>query len=474
VKFYVTTPIYYPNSKPHLGSAFSTIIAHYLYLLYKQHGYDSFFLTGMDEHGEKIENKAKQANKTPQQFVDEMAGAFQTSWQTLGITPSYFIRTTHPQHKKVVQQVLQYVYDKGFIYKGRYSGYYCVDCERYYGEDELLDGKRCPYHNKIVEKKEIDAYFFKLSAFKEQVVEFIKEHVPKIRQKELLVRVEDLKDLCISRPKEQVSWGIELPFDPKHVTYVWFDALLNYYSALVITGKENMWPPDVHVIGKDILWFHAVIWPAMLSAMDKEMPHYILSHGFLTVNKQKMSKSLGNVVDPVEVAETFGSDALRYYLLSKTSLHHDSDFSITELKKVYNNELAAIIGNTVNRVFTLIKKFGSQDSKALSVVEENKNKIAKKVELKDYEWLIEQGTRVMVNNFNHINTYLSQQEPWKKQGLERKVVIGTAFESLKIALRTIQPLLPKTVATLEHTFNKKVEEWKANDIKPIILFKTKE
>lgn len=359
-KFYVTTPIYYPNDIPHIGHAYTTIVADVLARWNKAKGNNVFFLTGTDEHGKKIELAAKNNGKNPKQFVDELIPKFKNAWANLNLEYNYFIRTTDKNHEKVVKEILQKVYDKGDIYKGVYEGYYCTACEAYYTEKDLIDGC-CPIHKTKIEILKEDSYFFKLSKYQKKLLglyernpEFIS---PKNRRKEIINKVKGgLKDLSISRTS--FDWGIKLPFDEKHIAYVWFDALLNYYSATREKGREKFWPANVHLIGKDILWFHAVYWPAILLSAGIKLPSKIFAHGWWTFNNEKISKSRGKVINVDELVSIAGVDSARYFLLRATPFGDDGDFSEQALIDRHNNELANKLGNLVSRVAGLIEKNG--------------------------------------------------------------------------------------------------------------------
>ena len=362
-KFYVTTPIYYPNDIPHVGHAYTTIAADVLSRYYKLKGYDVFFLTGTDEHGKKIENAARKKGKKPQEFVDSLIPKFKDAWHKLNLDYDKFIRTTDKDHERIVTEVLQKVYNNGDIYLGQYEGFYCTSCEAYYTEKDLID-ECCPIHKIKIEKLKEESYFFKLSKYQKKLLELYKKNPdfisPKNRRQEVINRVkEGLKDLSISRAN--FSWGIPLPFDKKHVCYVWFDALFNYYSATREKGKEKFWPADVHLIGKDILWFHTVYWPAFLLSLGfkfEELPKKVFAHGWWTFNKEKISKSRGKIINIDELVNIVGTDSARYFLLRNIPFGEDGDFSEEALIARHNNELANKLGNLVSRVTSLIEKHG--------------------------------------------------------------------------------------------------------------------
>jgi len=440
---FITTPIYYPSGRPHLGSAYTTLAADTLARLYRLLGHDVFFLTGMDEHGEKIQRKAEEEGLPPQEYVDRIAVLFKKAWERLHINYDFFIRTTHPKHKAIVRQLLQKAYEEGYIYKGVYEGYYCVSCERYYTEKDLVEGK-CPYHYKPVEKRRIESYFFKLSQFQDRLLQLYQEKprfLPPLHREEVINRVkEGLKDLSISRPKEQVSWGIEVPFDPNHVVYVWFDALLNYYTGPIIAGRPT-WPPTLQLMGKDIIWFHTVIWPAMLMALHMELPEREIAHGFLTVDGRKMSKSLGNVIDPLEVAERYGSDALRYYLLVKLSFGGDGDFSWQAFRESYAKELAGDVGNLANRLVVLRGKvgLGRPTGELTSQWDAVERELREKAATYDVEGLFNESYGKLFSFVRAINAFLNEKEPWRSRDSDAVAEAWEAFEKAKPFLATILP-----------------------------------
>ncbi|MCA1810204.1 MAG: methionine--tRNA ligase, partial [Lentisphaerae bacterium] len=334
-KFYVTTPIYYVNDVPHIGHAYTTILADTLAHYQRLRGRPTKFLTGTDEHGQKVQRAAAKNGITPQEQADRTVVRFQQLWRKLGINNDDFIRTTEPRHTRVVSRLLQRLYDRGEIYKARYDGWYCVPCERFYADSDLLEGK-CAECGRDLERISEANYFFKMSAYREWLIDYIRQHPefiqPDFRRNETLGFLQKpLNDLCISRPKTRMSWGIDLPFDPDYVTYVWFDALINYISAVGCTEDEQQfakwWPADYHLIGKDILITHTVYWPTMLKAMDLPLPRTVFAHGWWLIDSNKMSKSVGNAVNPMDMAEKYGTDAFRYFLLAEMTLGQDCNFS---------------------------------------------------------------------------------------------------------------------------------------------------
>ncbi len=362
-KFYVTTSIAYANAKPHIGFALELIQADVLARLHRQKGENTFFLTGTDEHGTKLYRAAEEANKEPQEFCDEISQQYRELKKVLNISRDDFIRTTEERHKKAAQALWKKC--EKDIYKKKYKGYYCVGCENFINQKDLVDGK-CPNHQKKPESVEEENYFFKLSKYQDKLLDFYKENpnfvIPEKRFNEIRSFVkEGLEDISISRSKEKLPWGIAVPGDESQVMYVWFDALTNYISALGWPEEkkefETFWPADIHVIGKDINRFHTALWPAMLMSAEIDPPKQVLVHGFISSEGKKMSKSLGNVVDPVELVNKYGTDAVRYYLLREIPTTEDGDFSQEKFKKRYNHDLANDLGNLLNRVLVMINNY---------------------------------------------------------------------------------------------------------------------
>jgi methionyl-tRNA synthetase len=491
-KFYITTPIYYVNTDPHIGGAYTTVAADVLARYHRSKGEQVFFLTGTDEHGAKIAEAAAKNNKTPKEFADEIVAKYQLLWDELQISHDNFIRTTDPQHEKIVAAIVQRLYDKGFIYKGTYSGLYCVGCERYYTEKELVDGK-CPYHQTAPTQLSEDCYFFKLSGFQEPLMKMIDAGdwvvAPKERRNEVLgfLKTEKLEDLAISRAKAKMNWGVTLPWDKNQVLYVWVDALLNYLTGLKWNGDFNQlsdfWPPEVQLIGKDILRFHAIIWPAMLLALEISLPKKLFVHGFFTINGQKMSKSLGNVIDPHEVIKIFGSDAARYLLLSLFPFGQDGDVSMDKFYDKYSANLASGLGNLVSRVITLAQK---QDVVyEFSENESFKAKISQawpayEKALDDLSF--EQALTIVQDLSSFCDKYIEETQPWQllktDLALFQKVMYNL-LESLRHLAWLVGPFMPeineKILAALGlYTENKKdlslVKDWGAvnhYEVKPI-------
>ncbi|MEF9427187.1 MAG: methionine--tRNA ligase, partial [Candidatus Mariimomonas ferrooxydans] len=365
-KFYVTTPIYYVNDVPHIGHAYTTIAADIAARYSRLTGKEVFFLTGTDEHGQKVEKAALEKGRSPKEHSDLMAENFKNLWIKLNISNNAFIRTTDIEHIKTVQGLLQMLWDRGEIEKRDYSGWYCTPDERFWTEKEIIDGN-CPDCGRPVENIQEENYFFLMSKYHKNLIEYIKKNpsyiLPETRRNEVLGFLENntLGDLCISRPRARLSWGISIPFDKDFVTYVWFDALVNYFSATryLVPGAEKArlgdfwWPADYHIVGKDILTTHAVYWSTMLMALNLPLPGHIFTHGWWTVRRKKMSKSLGNVIDPNEMIEKYGTDAFRYFLFREVTFGLDGDFSEEALIKRINTDLANDLGNLLNRFLPL-------------------------------------------------------------------------------------------------------------------------
>lgn len=468
-KFYVTTPIYYPNRPPHIGSAYTTIIADVLKRYYWSLGYEVFYLTGTDEHGMKLYREAQEKNMSPEEFVGEIVKHFKRAWRDLDIEYDRFIRTTEKDHEEVVKYIVSRIYERGDIYKGTYRGLYCVDCERYYTEKELIEGKKCPIHLKPVEILDMECYFFKLSKYEKDLLRLYRENkrfiLPEERKNYIIKVIEDkgLKDVAISRPKWYLPWGIECPWDKEHVLYVWIDALINYISGLdFLKDKEKfnkMWPPDIQLIGKDILWFHVVIWPAILLSVGLELPKTIFAHGFLTVDGKKISKSLGTDIDPRDLVKKYGSDAVRYYVCRAIPFGEDGDFSEKDLRTYYNNELLNEIGNLAYRILSLAERyFGgilpeigghtNIESEVSSQIAEHLSRFHKYMQ----NLQIHHAVMEIIRIAQRINVYLNRTEPWKlwKQNEKErvKVIIRHSLDWLYVLDAVIYPFMPKTALNL--------------------------
>lgn len=363
--FYITTPLYYVNAKPHIGHAYTNILCDTFARYRRFRGEDVFFLTGTDEHGTKIEKAAREQKKEPRQYVDDMVPEFKKLWEILGIKYDYFIRTTDESHKKIVQNILRNLEQKGEIYKASYKGWYCTPCESFWTKLQLFEGK-CPDCKRGVQELSEDNYFFKLSKYQKWLIDYIESNPnfvrPEIRKNEILGFLkEPLEDLCITRPRTRLAWGIDYPTSKEHVVYVWFDALINYVSAADFTTDEKkfktLWPADIHMVGKDILRQHAVYWPIMLKACGVEMPKTVMAHGWWTMSGAKVSKSRGNAVDPIELVKKYGVDALRYFLLREATIGADGAFSEDLLAERYTSDLANDLGNLWFRLASMLDQY---------------------------------------------------------------------------------------------------------------------
>lgn len=456
-KFYVTTPIYYVNDKPHIGHAYTTILADVLARYHKVEEEDVFFLTGLDEHGQKVQQAAEERGLSPQDHCNELAPRFIELWDRLEIQYDDFIRTTEPRHIKVVQDVLKEVYDKGDIYSDEYEGWYSVAEERFVTETEKNSGDF-----RDVKKLKERNWFFRMGKYQEKLIKYIEDNPafiqPEHRCNEVLGFLKKpLGDLCISRPKSRMNWGIELPFDKDYVTYVWFDALLNYITG-VGYGKDadlfkKWWPASVHLIGKDILTTHCVYWSTMLFSLGLPLPKMIFAHGWWLTGDTKMSKSLGNVVDPLGLIDEYGVDPVRYYLMRDMVLGKDANFTMESFIKRYNSDLANDFGNLLNRVSGLIGKYfdgcvpepdDSDDEKVfqLNVVEFK----VKETEDCVNELRIEAAINSTMLIVQEANKYMEKQAPWKvaKTDLERAgTILYTATEALRVSAVLLKPVMPK-------------------------------
>ena len=453
--FYLTTPIYYVNARPHLGHAYSTIIGDALCRWHRLLGDDVHFLTGTDEHGLKIQQAADAAGKTPQEFADGIAPLFQDAWQRLNISNDDFIRTTEPRHRAGVQELLQRCYDAGDIELGVYQGKYCVACEEYYTDEELLPGDQCPIHKRPVEYFEEENYFFRLSRFQDRLLDWYAAHpgaiTPEFRGNEALGLIRSgLRDFSVSRTS--LTWGIPLPWDPKHVAYVWFDALANYITAIGYGTDqqrfEQWWPVDYHLIGKDIIRHHCVYWPAMLMSAGLEPPKGWAVGGWLLVGGEKMSKTSGNVVNPLDLIDEFGVDGFRYYVLADTTFGQDGDFTYEGLTGRYNSDLANNFGNLLSRVATVVGKKCDGVGPAPRADSPLAEAAAEAVAGTIAGWADVQPSRALDATWSLIratNAYLEANEPWKAEpGAAVDAVMGDALEALRIVTVLASPALPAT------------------------------
>jgi len=472
--FYVTTPIYYVNDKPHIGHAYTTILADVLSRYYRDMGRNVFFLTGLDEHGQKVQQAAESKGVTPIEHCNEMAPRFVDLWRKLHIQYDDFIRTTEKRHSTIVQSLLQKVYDKGDIYEDSYEGLYSVSEERFITQKEADSGD----FRDVRELKEKN-YFFKMSKYQSRLIKHINDNPtfiqPEHRRNEVLGFLRSpLEDLCISRPKDRLNWGIEIPFDKKYVTYVWFDALINYVSAIGYQSDEKkyntFWPVNFHLIGKDILTTHSVYWPTMLMSAELPLPKSIFAHGWWLSDQTKMSKSLGNVVDPLDLIDSYGVDPIRFYLMKEMVLGQDANFSMDSFIKCYNSDLANDFGNLLSRVTNLINKFydgelepifddsiDGQDVKyaALDSMELSKNFMN--------DMKINEAINSIFNFVRKVNKYLEITAPWKLVKTDIKKagkVLYTAAESLRIISLLLSPVMPNRTESVMNalgTINRDLE-----------------
>lgn len=474
-KWYVTTPIYYVTAKPHLGSLYSTLLADVIARWQKLQGKEIFFLTGTDEHGQKVAQAAEQAGKKPKEFVDGFIGAYQDAWHKYGIDYTYFIRTTDKDHVKAVQQWIIELQKKGDIYKGTYTGWYCTPCETFVPEEKGAQPP-CPTCGRPTIHVEEETYFFKLSAYQDRLLQFYQEHpefiTPKERINEVISFVkEGLRDLSISRTT--VSWGIPFPNDPRHVVYVWADALNNYITAIGYGDPnkkamfEHWWPADTQVIGKDIVRFHAVYWPAFLMATGLSMPRQLLVHGWIKVDKQKMSKSLGNVVDPIELYDKYGADPVRYYLMRHMAITHDGDFSIEHLERTIESDLANDLGNLLNRMLQLAAKHNLLLIKAPEIwpstaVSLRDECITMIHDVQDYmdDYLFHMALARIGVFTNSVNAYFHNQAPWKLVKTDQQAfiaVMSAVCHSLRVIAITLWPIMPYKMAELLDTIGSAID-----------------
>jgi len=465
--FYITTPIYYVNAEPHIGHAYSTIVADVIARFYRLSGFETFFLTGTDEHGDKVVEAAESSGETVKAYVDRISKTFKDTWPGLDITNDYFVRTTDKSHQDTVREILSRVYAKGDIYFSEYEGKYCIGCERFYTDTELVDGN-CPIHMSEPKLIREENYFFRMGKYQDWLIDYIDKHPDFIRperyRNEVLAFLkEPLEDLCISRPKKRLSWGISLPFDDNYVTYVWFDALINYISAIGYPEGEQFkkfWPVAQHVIAKDILKPHGIYWPCMLKAAGIEPYQHLNVHGYWNVDAGKMSKSLGNIVRPLDLAKKYGLDAFRYFLLRDMVFGLDSDFSEESLVRRLNADLANDFGNLVSRSMTMAIKYFDGLMPAPAKLEEadiSLKEAALKV-IEDYKDMMEEFAfhKALIAVWGLIgraNKYIDSMKPWAMAKSDRQglgAVLNNVAEIIRIVSVLLWPFMPQTSEKIQH------------------------
>jgi methionyl-tRNA synthetase len=462
-RVYITTPLYYVNAEPHLGSAYTILICDTMARFYRQRGVDTYFLTGTDEHGDKIAQAAAAAGEPPKAYADRISDAFRHTWEACGLAYDRFIRTTDPDHVRTVQAILQQVHDSGDIYFSSYGGLYCTGCERFYTEKELVDG-RCPDHHTTPQWIQEENYFFRMGKYQERLLAALRERPEMVRperyRNEVLAMLrEPLEDLCISRPKARLTWGIELPFDDRFVTYVWFDALINYVTAVRELGParfDELWPVANHFIAKDILKPHAVYWPTMLMAAGLPLYEHLNVHGYWTVNGDKMSKSLGNVVRPLEMKERYGMDAFRYVLLRESVFGLDADFREEALVTRINADLANNLGNLVSRTLSMQQRYfkGVVQPRSAPRPEDEALRAsfeaaAVEVEEQVGALMLSRALEAIWRASDHANKYIVETAPFtlaKDPAQQARVgtILHNLLEALRVTAQLTAPFLPET------------------------------
>ncbi|MFA6583886.1 MAG: methionine--tRNA ligase [Elusimicrobiaceae bacterium] len=482
-KFYITTPLYYVNAEPHIGHAYTTLAADILSRYKRMKGQDVHFLTGTDEHGANIEKIAAAKGVTPKQWVDDIAEKFRVMWTDLNVRYDDFIRTTQPRHEEAVKIVFEKLLEKGDIYKGHYEGLYCYPCENYWEEKDLLEGNLCPMHKKPVVPLKEETYFFKLSKYGDALLAYYKEHpefmVPKHRSQEIINFVkEGLTDISVSRSK--VAWGITVKSDPAHTIYVWFEALLNYATAIGL-GHEisehdeqkssfktmthhkftDYWPADYHLMGKEIYRFHTIIWPAMLMALELPLPKQVFAHGWWTVNGQKMSKSCGNFINPSEVIAEYGVDPLRYFLFREVPFGSDGDFSMAAFRQRYNSDLANDLGNLLNRLTNMAVKY--LDGNVPEPLPENAlvkktSETVLKYEAHMEKLEFDQALCALWALISELNRAIEREQPWAKAKTEPEKLpelFGGMIYALREITARLAPFMPDTTVKITDLLGKK-------------------
>ena len=479
-KYYITTAIAYTSSKPHIGNTYEAILADALARFKRYQGYEVLFQTGTDEHGQKIEEKAKDANKTPKEFVDGVANEIKRIWDLVGVSYDKFIRTTDISHEKQVQEIFKKLYDKGDIYKGAYEGWYCTPCESFWTESQVEGGK-CPDCGRPLKKAQEEAYFFKMSKYADKLLKYYDENpdfiVPKSRKNEMVNNFlkPGLTDLCVSR--SSFKWGIPVDFDPKHVVYVWLDALTNYITGLdYISGdnpKKDFWPCSVHVIGKDIVRFHTIYWPIFLMALDIPLPKQVYGHGWLLQDGDKMSKSKGNVMYADDLVEYFGKDAVRYYVLSQMPHENDGLISWQMVIDTINSELVNVFGNLVNRTVAMINKYFNGVARDFGEVEDvdadlkaTFSSLKDKVTAKINEFKVSDALSEIISAVRRANKYIDETAPWVLYKDESKkarlsTVLYNLAESIITACSLLVPFMPDTASKALSFFNASIKDYES-------------
>ena len=472
-KFYITTPIYYPSANFHIGHCYTTIVADAIARYKRLTGYDVFYLTGTDEHGEKIQKKANEAGVTPKEYVDKIVANAKDLWKSLDISYDKFIRTTDEEHVKCVQKIFERLYKQGDIYKGEYKGLYCTPCESFWTETQLINGK-CPDCGRDVHEVSEEAYFFKLSKYQDRLVKYYEENPdfiePESRKNEMINNFikPGLADLCVSRTS--FDWGIPVTFDDKHVVYVWLDALTNYISALGYLSDDDSlfkkyWPCDLHIVGKEIIRFHTIVWPIMLMALDLPLPKKVFGHGWLVIDGGKISKSLGNYKDPREYIDAYGVDAIRYFALREVPFGSDGSFSEDALINRTNGDLANILGNLVNRTIGMINKYFDGEVSNKGVSEKIDNNLIKEAEslyikVENYMNKLEvpKALDSIFDLFRSLNKYIDETTPWilakddsKKDRLA--TVLYNLIEGIRIGTVLLRPFIPGTTEKIFKQIN---------------------
>ena len=472
-KFYITTPIYYPSANFHIGHCYTTIVADAIARYKRLTGYDVFYLTGTDEHGEKIQKKANEAGVTPKEYVDKIVANAKDLWKSLDISYDKFIRTTDEEHVKCVQKIFERLYKQGDIYKGEYKGLYCTPCESFWTETQLINGK-CPDCGREVHEVSEEAYFFKLSKYQDRLVKYYEENPdfiePESRKNEMINNFikPGLADLCVSRTS--FDWGIPVTFDDKHVVYVWLDALTNYISALGYLSDDDSlfkkyWPCDLHIVGKEIIRFHTIVWPIMLMALDLPLPKKVFGHGWLVIDGGKISKSLGNYKDPREYIDTYSVDAVRYFALREVPFGSDGSFSEDALINRTNGDLANILGNLVNRTIGMINKYFDGEVSNKGVSEEIDNNLIKEAEslyikVENYMNKLEvpKALDSIFDLFRSLNKYIDETTPWilAKDDSKRDrlaTVLYNLIEGIRIGTVLLRPFIPETTEKIFKQIN---------------------